>query len=573
MAEKRHHPGDTENISNGYKRSRSNDGSPAPQSNGRPPSIDKAAIQKQLAEARAKGEAARKANAKANLATASGPQSVQSAVEAARARIEAIKASVAAATPRPSTNSQATASFASQSSDDGFGRARGGLGIGLHPALMGDMGQDKGPKGRQAMQPRFATTIANKRANPLGQKSEKEKFQIDLLGPNMEEVRKNPLYDPNLGGKGSAARERFSRNIIFHQKGKFVQQANALRRQSALEAMKKRIADQARKVGLDEDNEKAFLISEPPEIEWWDEGLVDGKSYEVIGSEKGLKIDSSDSIITIYIQHPVLLEPPQSKNSVAIKPMYLTKTEQAKLRRQRRSAEHKEQQAKIRLGLEPPPPPKVKKSNLMRVLGEQAVKVPTAVEARVNREIAERKSQHTEANEERKLTKEQKIQKLAANQESDAAKGIKMVVFKIRSLAYGKHRYQIDVNAKQNALTGVCVLHPRFNLVIVEGGAHSVNFYKKLMLHRIRWTDIAAPISIKEEANAEPEVDFLKPFDEKGDLKDLTENTCTLLWEGEEKARAFRKWGSKVCESDAEAKEVLSKAKMENFWILAKTSS
>ena len=572
MAEKRHHPGDSGNVSNGYKRSRSNDGSPAPQSNGHPPSIDRAAIQKQLAEARAKAEAARKANPKGKPTIASGPQSVQSAIEAARARIEAMKDSVAAAAPRSSASGQGTGSHTSQNVDDGFGRARGGLGIGLHPALMGDMGQDKGLKGKQAMQPRFATTIANKRINSSTQRPEKGKSQLDLSGPNLEELRKNPLYDPNLGGKGTVARERFSRNLIFHQKGKFVQQANALRRQSALEAMKKRIADQARKVGLDEDNEKAFLISEPPEIEWWDEGLVNGKSYENINSENKLKIDSPDSIITIYIQHPVLLEPPQSKNSVTMKPMYLTKVEQAKLRRQRRSAEHKEQQAKIRLGLEPPPPPKVKKSNLMRVLGEQAVKDPTAVEARVNREIAERKSQHIGANEERKLTKEQKTQKLAANQEADAAKGIRMSVFKVRSLAYGKHRYQIDINAKQNALTGVCILHPRFNLVIVEGGAHSVNFYKKLMLHRIRWTDIAAPILSKEEASQEPEVDFLKPFDAKGDLKDMAGNTCTLLWEGEEKARAFRKWGTKVCESDAEAKETLSKAKMENFWILAKTS-
>ena len=82
--------------------------------------------------------------------------------------------------------------------------------------------------------------------------------------------------------------------------------------------------------------------------------------------------------------------------------MYLTSTEQAKLRRQRRMADLKEEQAKIRLGLVPAPPPKVKKGNLMRVLGEEAVKDPTAVEARVNREIADRHAKHLQANEERK---------------------------------------------------------------------------------------------------------------------------------------------------------------------------
>ena len=571
MVEKRTHPENDVSVADSSKRSRSNNGSPAPQTNGHGATVDRAAIQKQLAEARAKAEAARKASQKGSASSHSGAQSVQSAIEAARARVEAFKASTAASKANKSATS--TTNFPPQGSDDGFSRARGGLGIGLHPALMGDVGQDKSHKGKQAMQPRFATTIANRRADSSTQRSERGRAQLDLSGPSVEELTKNPLYDPSLGGKGTVAKDRHSRHLLFHQKGKFVQQANALRRQSALEAMKKRIADQARKIGLDEDNEKAFLVSEPPEIEWWDEGLVDGKSYDAISSEKNLKIDTPDSIITIYIQHPVLLEPPQSKNTTVIKPMYLTKTEQAKLRRQRRMAEHKEQQAKIRLGLEPPPPPKVKKSNLMRVLGEQAVKDPTAVEARVNSEIAERKNQHISANEERKLSKEQRIQKLASKQETDAAKGMKMAVFKVGSLAHGKHRYQIDINAKQNALTGICILHPRFNLIIVEGGEHSINFYKKLMLHRIHWTDIAAPITARDEANSEAQSEFLKPFNEKGELKDMSENKCILLWEGEEKARAFRKWGSKVCENDSEAKEALSRAKMENFWMLAKTTT
>src|ERR1700722_15982136 len=141
--------------------------------------------------------------------------------------------------------------------------------------------------------------------------------------------------------------------------------------------------------------------------------------------------------------------------------MYMTEKEQKKARRQRRMAELKEQQAKVRLGLEPAPPPKVKKSNLMRVLGEQAVKDPTAVEALVNRQIAERAAAHEQANNERMLTKEQRHEKLATQKQADAAKGINMCVFKIDSLAYGKHRYQVDVNAKQNVLTGITILHPK----------------------------------------------------------------------------------------------------------------
>ncbi|KAM3079679.1 U4/U5/U6 small nuclear ribonucleoprotein prp3 [Clarireedia jacksonii] len=434
--------------------------------------------------------------------------------------------------------------------------AKGGLNVDLHPALQ-DLGQYKPSK---SVAPKFATSIGN--ARPQQEKvAAKPKKQLNISGPSMEEIRNNPYFDMSLGGQTATPKTRHSRQLVFNQKGKYIQQANALRRQAALEAMKKRIAESSRKIGIDEDldTEKKFLVEAPPDIEWWDEGLVDGKNYEKISDPKTLKIGTPDSIITEYIQHPVLLEPPQEKNAPAPKPMFLTAKEQAKLRRQRRMAELKEQQAKIRLGLEPAPPPKVKKGNLMRVLGEEAVKDPTAVEARVNREIADRYQKHVEMNEDRKLTKEQRHEKLAANQEKDAAKGIHLMVFKIDNLANEQH-----------ALTGICILHPRFNLVIVEGGEHSIRQYRKLMLQRIDWTQ-NSPTRIKEGTKAEALQDWLKAEDEKGELKDMTLNKCVLVFEGEEKSRAFRKWQSKVCETDSAARDALTRAKMDNFWTLAKS--
>jgi U4/U6 small nuclear ribonucleoprotein PRP3 len=446
----------------------------------------------------------------------------------------------------------------------GSSKAKGGLNVGLHPALE-DLGQWKPSK---TVAPKFATSIGNARPP---EKPGKPKKQLDLSGPSPEEIRNNPYFDISLGGQTATLKNRHSRQLVFNQKGKYIQQANALRRQAALEAMKKRIAESSRKIGIDEDldTEKNYLVEAPPDIEWWDEGLVDGKNYDSIDDPKKIKIDSPDSIITIYIQHPVLLEPPQEKIMPAPKPMFLTSKEQAKLRRQRRMADLKEQQAKIRLGLEPAPPPKVKKGNLMRVLGEEAVKDPTAVEARVNREIAERHQKHLEMNEDRKLTKEQRHEKLAANQEKDAAKGIHVLVFKIDNLANGSHRFKIAKNAEQYALTGICIMHPRFNLVIVEGGEHSIRQYKKLMLNRIDWTE-NSPTRVKE-GKQEALAQWLKAEDEKGELKDMTLNKCLLVFEGEEKARAFRKWGSKVCETDSAAKDALTRAKMENFWTLAKS--
>ncbi|OTA95758.1 hypothetical protein M434DRAFT_393402 [Hypoxylon sp. CO27-5] len=446
----------------------------------------------------------------------------------------------------------------------GTSKAKGGLNVGLHPALE-DIGQWK-PGGSKANDSK--SSFGSRSRNDAGKAQPKK--ALDLSGPSQEEIKNNPYFDANLGAP--SVKPRQSRQLIFNQKGKYIQQANALRRQAALEALKKKIAAGTRKVGIDEDKdvEKNFVVEAPPDIEWWDEALVDGKNYDNIEDPKYLKIDTEDTIVTRYIQHPVPIEPPQDKNIPPPKPMYLTSTEQAKLRRQRRMADLKEEQAKIRLGLVPAPPPKVKKGNLMRVLGEEAVKDPTAVEARVNKEIADRHAKHVQANEERKLSKEQKHEKIAANQEKDAAKGLHMLVFKINSLANGQHRYKININADQLALTGLVIMHPKQNLVIVEGGEWSIKHYKKLMLNRINWTENLP--SREKDAQNEALKQWLKAENEDGGLRDLTENQCKLIFEGEIKSRAFRKWGSKVCETDSEAREVLSKSKLENFWNLAKST-
>lgn len=445
----------------------------------------------------------------------------------------------------------------------GTTQAKGGLNVGLHPALA-DVGQWKPPsRSNDSKASRSGSRNDNTRPTP------KQK-QLDLAGPTQEEIKSNPYYDASISTHGGKPRQ--SRQLVFNQKGKYIQQANALRRQAALEALKKKIAAQTRKAGIDEDIdvEKNFVVEAPPEIEWWDEGLVDGKSYDAIDDPKSLKIDTQDTIITSYIQHPVAIEPPQEKNTPAPQPMFLTSKEQAKLRRQRRMADLKEEQAKQRLGLIPAPPPKVKKGNLMRVLGEEAVKDPTAVEARVNREIADRFDTHMQANEERKLTKEQKHEKLATNQEKDAAKGLHVLVFKVNTLANGQHRYKINVNAEQMALTGICIMSPKQNIVIVEGGGYSIRKYKKLMCDRIDWTENAP--SREKDGQSDTLRQWLMAEDEKGELKDMSLNKCQLIFEGEVKSRGFRKWGSKVCETDAEARDALSRAKMENFWNLAKSA-
>ena len=591
---KRPHPED-DLVSS--KRSRSNNGSPAPQPNGGGQKPD---VSKILAEARARAAAAaaKFGDVKPQSPLPASPSPVPSPSAGAtdiQSRIAQMKARVAAATAKSSaaaTGQQRVSSplpnYQTPMYEDTLTKARGGLDVGLHPALMADAGASSDFRSSKAQNlssvaSKFPTTMANRRAppspkSPLGKK-------LDLSVPSLEETRQNPYFDASLGAQTAMPRGHKSRQLLFNQKGKYIAQATALRRQAALEAMKKRIAESSRKAGIDEElsTEKAFLVSAPPEIEWWDEGLLTGSSYD----SSDLKLDTEDSIITLYIQHPVPLDPPQEKHLPPPKPMFLTSKETAKIRRQRRAADLKEQQAKIRLGLEPAPPPKVKKNNLMRVLGNEAVKDPTAVEARVNREIAERAQKHMETNESRKLSKEERHEKLATQQQKDQALGVFCTVYKIDNLANGRHRFKISKNAEQHALTGICIQSPKFCLVVVEGGFHSISAYKKLMLHRIDWTENSPslPEPVREgnklateklnnaakDRQSSTTPSFLKPEDEAGNLKDLSENHCVLVWEGEQKQRAFRKWGSRVCESDKEAVEALARSKMESLWGLAKS--
>lgn len=94
--------------------------------------------------------------------------------------------------------------------------------------------------------------------------------------------------------------------------------------------------------------------------------------------------------INNLIEHPVQMKPPTHTEKKVIATVMLTAKERKKMRRQNRNEALKEQQEKIRLGLMAPPEPKVKISNLMRVLGSEAVQDPTKVEEYVRTQMAKR---------------------------------------------------------------------------------------------------------------------------------------------------------------------------------------
>uniref|UniRef100_A0A0W0FID1 Uncharacterized protein n=1 Tax=Moniliophthora roreri TaxID=221103 RepID=A0A0W0FID1_MONRR len=384
-------------------------------------------------------------------------------------------------------------------------------------------------------------------------------------------------------GFEGAPRERAGRSFKFNQKGKYIAQGNQMRQEQQLEALKQRIAESARKAGLDGDMgiERNIKRPPPPEAEWWDAGLLPSQQYDDLSMGfENLNIRNADSPVTIYVQHPIPIPGPGDKNKVALKPLMLTKKEQKKMRKLKRAAELQDKRDKIKMGLLPPDAPKVRLANLMKVLTSDAVQDPTRVEAKVRREVAMRKHTHEKMNAERKLTDEQRKDKIENKKVEEEKKGIYGAVFKVKKLSDPAHRFKVRKNAEQLNLSGVCIFNPNFSMVYVEGAAKFIRQYKRLMLHRIAWTEAARPrggedVEIdngdEDAEGAESSAGKGKDrvMDGEGGPESLEGNKCWLIWEGLLKHREFNNFKPRSCPTDGAAKEVLGD-KLKGYWDQAK---
>lgn len=262
--------------------------------------------------------------------------------------------------------------------------------------------------------------------------------------------------------------ERKKKSLRFNDPGKYVAIAQKQRTEARLNNLKSEIADKARKTGIANAARMAKLSGTAgssdksaeyiPQVEWWDTLILeeDKKIKDLVTYDSPIKQDA----ITSLIEHPTQMRCPTEPNEPHCTPVFLTKKEQKKLRRQNRRETWKEKQEKIRLGkkitkyfsfklisifiyrefyfiragLEPPPPAKVRISNLMRVLGTEAVQDPTKVEAHVRQQMAKRLKTHQDTNAARKLTPEQKKAKKIKKMQEDVTLGVSVSVYRIDCL-------------------------------------------------------------------------------------------------------------------------------------------
>ncbi|KAK7467209.1 U4/U5/U6 small nuclear ribonucleoprotein prp3 [Stygiomarasmius scandens] len=452
-----------------------------------------------------------------------------------------------------------------------------GLKMAAHPLLL-----DTTPAAPQSkkdrykpMQPKFASIKANARNAPTPPPPPPAPMPI-------MEASANPYASSSKDtGFEGAPKDRSGRNFRFNPKGKYVALGNQMRQEQQLEALKQRIAESARKAGLDGDMgiERNLKRAPPPEVEWWDEALLPNKKYDdlALGMEN-LNIRTHDSPVTIYVQHPIPIPAPGDKNKIALKPLKLTTKEQKKIRRLKRASELQDKRDRIRMGLLPPDPPKVRLANLMKVLTSDAIQDPTRVEAKVRREVAMRKHNHEKMNSERKLTDEQRREKEENKKLEQEKKGIYGAVFKIKKLSDPAHQFKVRKNAEQLNLTGVCIFNPNFSMVYVEGAAKFIRNYKRLMLARIAWTEAARPrggedVELENPASDAEDMPGVNASSSRvngeGSENSLEDNKCWLVWEGLLRDRSFSNFKAKSCPTDSAAKELLGE-KLKGYWDQAK---
>uniref|UniRef100_A0A7S3TEX9 Uncharacterized protein n=1 Tax=Strombidinopsis acuminata TaxID=141414 RepID=A0A7S3TEX9_9SPIT len=295
-----------------------------------------------------------------------------------------------------------------------------------------------------------------------------------------------------------------------------------------------------------------ILRKEPiPDVEWWDMPFL----KEDMNGQKKAYTEVNVEKITPYVEHPVPIKISIEKEVSDAAMMHLTPKERKKLRRLKRQERTQEIRDKIKMGILQPPPPKVKMSNLMRVLGDEAIADPSTVERKVRQQVEQRRKEHEQRNEARKLPAEERKAKKRQKWTAEGEPTTQVLVFKIKDLQNKRHLFKIDMNAQQFHLTGCCITCPGVaNIVIVEGGPRASKRYKKLMMRRIKWN---------EDQNADDDDD---DDDEEEVTAPKLQDHCVLIWEGVVKQRNFKNWKVTHAKSEAESRKLLADRGGEHYW-------
>lgn len=278
--------------------------------------------------------------------------------------------------------------------------------------------------------------------------------------------------------------------------------------------------------------------------------------------------------ITKYVQHPtpiknIWLEKLIKSTQI---PVLLTKDERRRIRKRRTELKNAEVREKQHLGLEKPPEPRITYKNFMRVLGSKAIQDPTKAEEIVQKAYRDRMARMLKDNESRKLSKQQKHEKIRKKFEKSLSKECQILLVRLSEFPSKKQLYKLRTNAKQLFLCGFVGGHEncKTKMIYVEGCELAISKFKKLITKRINWS-IEVAKEGNDEFNSEKESILVKEIS-KGD-KVKTEVKCDILWQGLSKAKIFKRFKPLRAKNENELRKFLHEKKLECFWSLVKNQN
>lgn len=432
--------------------------------------------------------------------------------------------------------------------------------------------------------------VSTLRINRYAQKQRKLASVLKVSSADLLETdpELNPYYDASIAKPANAVRQP-RKEFVFIPQGEIVAKAGKKREEAQVQAKvahyrAQLISKESQESNLPvlpphiDDLRASHQVREVPQWEWWDlpflanpkeaaaamDKLVEQKEQKQDADSDAMDLDCKIELkmdrVTHYIHHPPPIESTRPKKPPPALPLMLTKKETKKLRRKRRMEAQKEQQEMVAVGLLPPPKPKVKLSNLVRVLANEASADPTKVEEEVRAQVEARRRKHEMDNEARKKTKEERREKAHTKIAKDRDAGMHAAVFRITDMRNPQHRFKIDINARQWEMTGMLLSFGGCNVVVAEGGLKALRKYKKLMLRRIDWNaKREAEGNVEKETNQEPSAE------DHGNNRD---NSCLLVWEGPIASNAFKEFNITNARTQRECRYHFRKHGVEHYWDL-----
>lgn len=226
---------------------------------------------------------------------------------------------------------------------------------------------------------------------------------------------------------------------------------------------------------------------------------------------------------------------------------YQTRDEARRSKRERKLAAMREIQEKVKYGLVPPPEPKLKLSNFMSVLKEEAVQDPTKVELLVRKAIDQRHKKHLKHNQKRKAARLSNKEKRRRKSVKDMAKKALLSVYRVADLSGFENQYKVNVNAKKFFLKGFCMVPAKFlkdlsGVIVTVAGDKYTRKFEKLLQKRIKWGPPGAGAAAPKPEDSDDDDDF--DFLDEGPRPDAEAGEqVKLVWRGITDRVIEQDWG------------------------------